>query len=239
MSAGRFEQLIRTISYALLSKAVRGRDEHGGPWGEAMLREFSETRGAREAVRWMGSGLRVALRERRGRAQPARRQPPGAVRQAIRAIAAVLVALVVGTLVNRFVIGSVFVASSAMEPSLRVSDRVLIDRVGFRLSDLDHGDVVLFRSPGHASTMSLDRVVGLAGDRLSCQGGRLHRNGAPADEPYLLAATETDCASVTVPDGAVYVMGDDRAIARDSRTYGPISAGDVTGRFVTRYWPVL
>ncbi|WP_326557152.1 signal peptidase I [Micromonospora sp. NBC_01796] len=238
MSAAWAERRIRGASLALLSRAVRGRDERGAEWGEAMLREFPETCGAQEAVRWTASGLRVALRERRGRGQRARRPLTRRTRLSRRMIVTALTVTVAGVLINQFVLGLAPVASTSMEPSLRVSDRVLVDRLGFRLSHLNRGDVVLFRQPGDAT--SLQRVVGLPGDLLSCAGGRLHRNGVPAEEQYLRAGAEvvTDCEPVTVPEGAVYVMGDDRAISRDSRTYGPVSDGDVTGRVVTRLWPL-
>ncbi|MEV7232057.1 signal peptidase I [Polymorphospora sp. NPDC051019] len=98
--------------------------------------------------------------------------------------------------------------------------------------------MVLFRQPGEVT--ALQRVVGLPGDLLSCAGGRLHRNGAPAQEPYLRARAElaTEREPVTVPEDTVYVMGDDRAISRDSRAYGPVPDGDVTGRVVTRLRPL-
>ncbi|BCJ69659.1 signal peptidase I [Polymorphospora rubra] len=232
MNAAWAERRIRRAALALLTRAVRGRDGHGAEWGEAMLREFPETRGAWEAVRWTASGLRVVLRERRGRGQRARRP------LSRRVIAAALTATVAGVLINQFVLGLVPVVSTSMEPSLRVSDRVLVDRLGFRLSRLDYGDVVLFRQPGEVT--ALQRVVGLPGDLLSCAGGRLHRNGAPAEERYLRAGAEsaTDCEPVTVPKDTVYVMGDDRAISRDSRAYGPVPDSDVTGRVVTRLWPL-
>ncbi|MEV0396427.1 signal peptidase I [Polymorphospora rubra] len=232
MNAAWAERRIRRAALALLTRAVRGRDGRGAEWGEAMLREFPETRGAWEAVRWTASGLRVVLRERRGRGRRARRP------LSRRVIATALAATVAGVAINQFVLGLVPVVSTSMEPSLRVSDRVLVDRLGFRLSRLDYGDVVLFRQPGELT--ALQRVVGLPGDLLSCAGGRLHRNGAPAEERYLRAGAEaaTDCEPVTVPEDTVYVMGDDRAISRDSRAYGPVPDSDVTGRVVTRLWPL-
>lgn len=65
----------------------------------------------------------------------------------------------------------------------------------------------------------------------------MYRNGAPLTEPYLATRGGTDCAAVTVPDGSVYVLGDDRAVSLDSRRFRPVPESDVTGRLVTRVWP--
>src|ERR687897_1136635 len=78
---------------------------------------------------------------------------------------------------------------------------------------------------GHRFTL---RVIGLPGDEISCAGGAVHRDGVRLDEPY--AAGLTDCTPVTVPTGTLYLLGDNREVANDSRFQGPADASGVRGR---------
>ncbi len=162
-------------------------------------------------LRWTAGGLRVAWRERRG------------VRRTVAA------ALVVAGLCSTFTVR--YIPSPSMAPTLEVTDRALVDRLTFRFTGVDRGDVVVLRVPtgmgGWFTTV--DRVIGVAGDTVDCDAGRVRRDGVPLDEPYTRGAA-TDCTPVTVPDGMLYVLGDNRTVARDSRHYGPQPASNVQGR---------
>jgi signal peptidase I len=148
-------------------------------------------------------------------------------------LALALVAVVVATVgVNRLMLTVCHIPTAAMEPTLHVNDRVLVDREIFRLTGLHHGDLVMLTLPDPSSTGSstaVKRLIGLAGDRVECREGRVYRNGAVVAEPYL-ANGATDCTPLTVPGGAVYVLGDDRAASLDSRHYGPVAQHCVSGR---------
>ncbi|GAA2217961.1 signal peptidase I [Micromonospora olivasterospora] len=236
MTANGMQRRIRAASHALLVAVVRGRGNRGGAWGEAILAEHDQTTGTIEAVRWTMSSLRVVLRERQGR-RAAQISPVRRMRLSQRLAASALVAAVAGVLIQQFVVGLTPVQSIAMEPTLRVDDRVVVDRIAFRLLHLNHGDVVLLRGEdGMAS--ALQRVVGLPGDQLSCDRGRLYRNSEQVEEAYLNAKDRTECSPVTVPAETVYVMGDGRGVARDSREYGPIPQDRVIGRVLSRIWPM-
>jgi signal peptidase I len=150
-----------------------------------------------------------------------------------------------------------------MEPTLDISDRVLVEKVTYRFGEVERGDVVVFvhNDPsldtpqpnpvarffiglGQAVGVTppsdrdfIKRVVGVPGDKLSCSGGRLYRNGSPTDEPYLLGDATTDCSPSTVPEGKLFVMGDNRNNSQDSRVFGPIDRSSVVGRAFVRIWP--
>jgi signal peptidase I len=75
------------------------------------------------------------------------------------------------------------------------------------------------------------RVVGVGGDRIGFAGGELTVNGRVPDEPYLAAGTVTNGRDpIHVPPGSIYVLGDNRQNAQDSRFYGPVPAGNVQAR---------
>jgi signal peptidase I len=177
----------------------------------------------------------------------------------------VVLAILLAVLFKTFLVQAFYIPSGSMEPTLNISDRVLVEKVSYRFGDVHDGDVIVFvhdlpgvepesgnpvarffsglgQAVGVAPPSSRDfikRVVGVPGDRISCQQGRLYRNGQQVDEPYLAPATTTDnCSSVTVPAGKLYVMGDNRNNSEDSRTFGPIDRSSVVGRAFVRIWPL-
>ncbi|MDG4832645.1 signal peptidase I [Solwaraspora sp. WMMD1047] len=264
------EPVARRLARASLTMAVRGRTPvvpatgpiagsaagatatgsaaggRGSVWGEAVLAEFEETTGGWEALRWAASGVRISLRERRGG-----RSLLGAVGAALwhrgprrRTLVVALATALLAAFANQFVVTVRHVPSISMETTLLVHDRVLVDRVAFRLFGIERGDVVMAErrivDPTSArSEWFAIRVLGLAGDAIFCRDGDLWRNDALVDEPYLAAGTVTECDPVTVPPGQVYLLGDHREAAQDSRHWGPADATGIVGRVPARVWPVL
>ena len=176
----------------------------------------------------------------------------------------IVLAILLAVLFKTFLVQAFYIPSGSMEPTLDISDRVLVEKVSFRFGDVNDGDVIVFvhdlpgvepergnpvarffsglgQAVGVAAPSSRDfikRVVGTPGDRISCQQGRLYRNGQPVSEPYLASGTTTEnCTAVTVPPGKLYVMGDNRNNSEDSRTFGPIERSSVVGRAFVRIWP--
>lgn len=213
--------MIRTAAHRLLTFAVRGRRERGGPWGEAMLAEFDQTSGSWAAVTWTAGGLRVALRERFASSRTHKK---------IFAVAASLLAAAFA--VNQFALTVTYVPSLGMEPTMAVTGRYVTDRIAFRMTGVERGDIVVLPIPGAPGKSTERRVIGLDGDRIECRDGRVFRDGAPVDEPYLRADTQTDCDPVTVDPGAIYVLGDNRGISADSREWGTFRQDSVQGRIV-------
>ncbi len=229
---------VRSAARTVLAWAVRGRQEQGTVWGEAVLGEFEETSGAWEAVRWTASGLRVALRARLIGLFATRSR---------RLVAAVALAIVAAFAVNWLAVGLAYIPSTSMEPTLRAGDRILTDKITYRWTGLHRGDVVVFSLPADRRYATfangepirfIKRVVGLPGDSITCRDGRVYRDGVPLAEPYEPAGSRTECAQVTVPAGSLYVLGDDRTISRDSRDFGTVPIHDVSARLVTRIGPL-
>lgn len=133
-------------------------------------------------------------------------------------------------------LSSVRVVSVSMMPTLEPGDRVVVDTLSTRAPSI--GDLVVLREPD-SGTLVVKRVVGVAGDTIALEDGRLRRNGVLIDEPYvdLGGVDSVYFGPERVPAGTLFVMGDNRGASIDSRSYGPIDDGRVVGRVLLRWWP--
>ncbi len=152
-------------------------------------------------------------------------------------------ALLVALLIKTFLLQAFYIPSRSMEPTLRIGDRVLVNKLSYKVHDINRGDIVVFErpkdEPPDAIKDLIKRVIGLPGETVSTQNGQVYIDGRPLDEPYLPAGTVTDNLPPTkVPDDEVFVMGDNRGDSRDSRYFGPIDEGLIVGRAFVRIWPV-
>jgi signal peptidase I len=163
--------------------------------------------------------------DRAGRARWARRWLMAASCLGIAAVAA-------GMLAGRSPYFTVIEPSTAMQPTVGVGEGVVFDRSLVP----ERGDVVLVRleAEGHPYDSML-RVVGLGGDRVGCpevKPGRCDAvvvNGSAVPEPFLPAGATAPFPMSTVPAGTLFLLGDNRAVAVDSRLFGPVPATRVAG----------
>ena len=113
------------------------------------------------------------------------------------------------------------VPSTSMEPTIEPKSFIINWRFPFLVGDPipNHGDIVVFRPGGQDRRLLVKRVIGLPGDQISFEGGYVFRNGEKLEEPYLQAegVTYSDTERFSVPDGCIFVMGDNRLHSRDSR----------------------
>jgi signal peptidase I len=155
-----------------------------------------------------------------------------------------------------------FIPSASMEPQLQEGDRVLVSRTAYRLHDVRRGDIVVFPSPTAdpvdegfvertvndlLETVALrdpgedeliKRVLGLPGETIAGVDGRVVIDGRVVSEPYLPDDVRTaDFGPVTIPEGHVFVMGDNRGNSADSRVIGAIEVDTIVGRAIARIWP--
>ncbi|WP_329174210.1 MULTISPECIES: signal peptidase I [unclassified Streptomyces] len=156
-------------------------------------------------------------------------------------------------LVSTFVVQPFQVPSGSMEGTLRIGDRVLVDKLAYRFGGAPRrGDVIVFDGDGsftqQRGTDFVKRVIGVGGDRVTCcdARGRLMVNGHPLDETYLYPGDTPSRVpfDIVVQDGRLWVMGDHRDDSRDSRDHlgdpggGTVPVGRVIGRADWIGWPV-
>jgi signal peptidase I len=155
----------------------------------------------------------------------------------------IAVALIGAVLMRTFLIQAFFIPSESMVPTLEKGDRVLVNKLSYRLHPVHRGDIVVFtRTPGKIDPAYKDlikRVIGLPGDTVEGRGGHVYINGHLLYEPYLPAGTDTSKFSkLVIPPNMYWVMGDNRTNSSDSRVFGPIAKHQIVGRAFVLWWPL-
>jgi signal peptidase I len=129
------------------------------------------------------------------------------------------------------------VSGRSMEPLIHSGEYVLINTFAFRFGAPRRGEVVAFRHEGDAREVFIKRVIGLPGDRISIDLGRVFVDGTQQEEPYVQDPDDRSAPEIVVPPASVYVLGDNRANSEDSRAFGPVSDNRLIGRAVAGVWP--
>jgi len=151
---------------------------------------------------------------------------------------ALLPALVIVLVINTFVAQATRVDGHSMTPSLIDGERLIIEKMSSRFSPPQRGDIVVIDPPSHTGPPLIKRVIGLPGEMVAVEQGHVLINGEPLDEPYRSEPTRGVFAPSLVPEGHVFVMGDNRPASNDSRAFGAISYQHVVGKAWLRYWPI-
>ena len=148
-------------------------------------------------------------------------------------------ALVFG-FVRPFVLEAFQVPSGSMVPTLKVGDRFMANKFIYRFHEPERGDIVVFRSVEGENEDLVKRVVGLPGDEVTVQDGVLSVNGELQEESYLnkKLPDSGSYGPTKVPEGEVFVMGDNRGNSRDSRFFGPVPMGNIEGEAFASFWPL-
>lgn len=154
-------------------------------------------------------------------------------------------ALLAAFLVKTFLFQAFYIPSGSMEPTLQIGDRVLVSKLSYRLGEIDRGDLIVFKRPDlpagtEAAVKDLiKRVIALPGETVETRDGSVYINGKELDEEYLPDGTYSDnVPRQEIPEGTIWVMGDNRGNSRDSRVLGPVSIDSIHGRAFVRIWPV-
>ena len=125
----------------------------------------------------------------------------------------------------------------SMEPSYFNQDRIVVSRISYLLGDIQRGDVIVFSAPVSPDEDYIKRIIGLPGDRIRVTGGYVYVNDVAIDEPYIKSPPLATMTEVVVPEESVFVMGDNRNVSSDSRSWGPLPVEDIIGKAVFVYWP--
>lgn len=129
------------------------------------------------------------------------------------------------------------VESISMQPTLYEGNFVIVNKLAYRLGEPGRGDVIVFYYPPNPDQEPyIKRVIGLAGDNVRIESGEVYVNGNRLVEPYLSVSTNHG-GTWEVPEGNLFVMGDNRNNSSDSRAWGMVPLENVIGKAMVIYWP--
>ncbi|WP_105616479.1 signal peptidase I [Vallitalea okinawensis] len=187
----------------------------------------------------------------------------GLIKEISELMLTVITALIIAFFVQAEVLASTEVHESSMENTLFENQRLFIDRVSYKVTSPQRGDIIVFNEESSEGFWSSDigilledyitkfngeeqrlryvkRVIGIPGDEVDIRDGKVYINGEISYEAYTLGDTrsrelEFPC---TVPENKLLVLGDNREISKDSRDFGLIDFNNIEGKAFIRYWPL-
>ncbi len=161
-----------------------------------------------------------------------------AVRQALAEAAQVVIpALVLALIVHLFLAQATVVFGQSMEPNLHPHQRLIVDKISYRLHAPQRNDIVVIRLPD-MDELLVKRIVALPGELVEIRAGIVYVNGEAVAEPFPHDMTPYDMTPIILGPLSYFVLGDNRSNSNDSRSFGPVTLDEILGRVWLRYWPL-
>ncbi|NLJ73527.1 MAG: signal peptidase I [Firmicutes bacterium] len=160
-------------------------------------------------------------------------------------IEALVIAVILALFIITFIAQSFLVEGSSMEPSLHHGQRLMVEKISYRIGEPKRGQIVVFKYPSDRRRKFIKRIIGLPGDEIMIRNGYLHLNGIRMEEDFINGPTYGTYSAptfgpVVVPEDSYFVLGDNRRNSDDSRypDVGFVSQKDLVGRALFVYWPL-
>jgi signal peptidase I len=161
-----------------------------------------------------------------------------------------LVALVLALGMRTFIAEPRYIPTGSMIPTLNINERLIVEKITYRLSVPKRGDIVVFKPPTRAEAREgedwIKRVIAVEGEKISVHNGAVWINDKALKESYIAETPaypepfwdELGLKNNTVPSGAVLVFGDNRNDSRDSHYWGALPISNIIGKALVRFWPL-
>ncbi|WP_277584143.1 signal peptidase I [Psychrobacillus antarcticus] len=164
---------------------------------------------------------------------------------------ALLIAFGLAAIIRFFLFTPIVVDGESMMPTLENGDRMVVNKIGYMVGEPDRYDIVVFHAPEQKNYIK--RVIGLPGDHVEFKNDQLYVNGKAMEEPYLdqykseitdgtltedFAIEGTPAEVEIIPEGYIFVMGDNRRYSKDSRHIGLVDIDEVIGNTNIVFWPL-
>ncbi len=156
----------------------------------------------------------------------------------------IAISAVIAFALDKFIIVNAKIPSASMEPTIMTGDRLIGNRLAYLNEDPKRGDVVIFLYPDNEKEYFIKRVIGLPGETVEIRAGKVYINGSeePLDESaYIVATPLGDFGPYNVPEGAYFMMGDNRNNSMDSRFWNQkfVYKDKILGKAWMEYYPKI
>jgi signal peptidase I len=149
----------------------------------------------------------------------------------------ILVAVAVFALL-RFTVQSYSVVMSSMEPNFQEGECIMVNKMSYRSSGPQRGDVIVFNPPFDSQFPFIKRVIGLPGETVEIKDGKVFIDGIPLEEDeYIMAPPDEPMPATEVPENEYFVLGDNRNNSNDSRNNWTVPRDNIIGKAWFTYWP--
>ena len=165
-------------------------------------------------------------------------------------VKALVIAILLAAIIRYFLFAPILVDGLSMMPTLKDQDRMVVNKIAYKIGEPERFDIVVFHATEEKDYIK--RVIGLPGDTIEYKDDTLYVNGTAYEEPYLADykkqvidgpltepfTLEEITGEATVPEGEVFVMGDNRRYSKDSRHIGTLKISEILGKTSLVYWPI-
>ncbi len=167
--------------------------------------------------------------------RPIKRRP-GWLTFIIETIQTLVLAIILYVLIDS-VMARVRVDNISMQPTLHPGEFLLVNKIEYKLGKVQRGDIIVFHYPLNPSEDYIKRVIGVPGDNVTISNTRVLVNNQTLTEPYISAPPQYS-GTWQVPDGKVFVLGDNRNQSSDSHSWGFVPSENIVGKALVVYWPL-
>lgn len=154
-----------------------------------------------------------------------------------------IMSIIITILVNKYVITRADIDGISMLSTLHNRDITFVEKLSLITHTFKRGQIIIFNSNNKNNDIYIKRIIGIEGDKIRIENGRVYLNNNLLQEPYLPADTVTNTGpyleskTITVPKDFVFVLGDNRAESLDSRFFGMVNVKDIQGHAIIKVYP--
>ncbi|MDJ0844351.1 signal peptidase I [Crocosphaera sp.] len=155
-----------------------------------------------------------------------------------------VIAVILAVIIRTFIAEPRYIPSESMYPTLETGDRLVVEKVSYYFHPPQTGDIIVFEPPiqlqlqGYEKQQAfIKRIIAMGGDTVAVKEGQVYVNNQPLKENYILQPPYYNLQSVKVPDGYLFVMGDNRNNSNDSHVWGFLPEENIIGHAVFRFFP--
>jgi signal peptidase I len=157
----------------------------------------------------------------------------------------VMIALVLAFTIRAFIAEPRYIPSDSMFPTLETGDRIVVEKISYRFYSPHTGDIIVFEPPGQLQLQGyqknqafIKRVIGTSGQIVEVKDGVVYLDNQPLREDYIFEPPYYNLPALQVPEGQLFVMGDNRNNSNDSHIWGFLPEANIIGKAITRFWPI-